>query len=340
LLICIRLWLNLLVMQVCVLGATGFIGGQIARAAANAGHRVRAARRNPSNAGAISDVPVEWVSANLNDAGSLVQAMHGCEVLFHAAASYPEDHRRIPQAVADAQAEMRRVLDAARVAGVRRVIYTSTLTTMERRLPLPQGEGWGEGVLLDETCFYQPGSAPSAYYEAKFAMEQIALGARDIDVVTLMPTAVFGPGDVKPTTGIVIREAARGRMPVYFDAVLNAVDARDVAAAHLAAVAQGVAGERYAIGGHNLTLRQFLTAVAKVAGVAPPRVKVPRGLLAGAIRAIDALPFSNLPDHIRMFPFWAPVNSAKAQRELGHTARAFEDTVRDTLAWFAAHRKA
>jgi dihydroflavonol-4-reductase len=333
------MWFDGTIMRVCVLGATGFIGGQIARAASAAGHPVRAARRNPNNAGAIADVPVEWVSANLNDAGSLVQAMQGCEVLFHAAASYPEDHRHIAQAVMDAQSEMRRVLDAARQAGVRRVIYTSTLTTMERILPLPQGEGRGEGILLDETCFYQPGSAQSAYYEAKFAMEQIALHTRDIDVVVLMPTAVFGPGDVKPTTGIVIREAALGHIPVYFDAVLNAVDARDVAAAHLAAMEKGNVGERYAIGGHNLTLLELLSTVAKVAGKFPPRVKVSRGLLAGAIHAIDALPFTNLPDHIRMFEFWAPVNSSKAERELGHTARPFEHTVRDTLSWFAANTK-
>jgi dihydroflavonol-4-reductase len=331
-------------MRVCVLGATGFIGGQIARAAASAGHKVRAARRNPNNTGAIADVPVEWVSANLNDAGSLVGAMQGCEVLFHAAASYPENHRHIAQAVTDADAEMRRVLDAARQAGVRRVIYTSTLTTMERKMSLtPSPTGTfrlsQRERELDETCFYQPGSAQSAYYEAKFAMEQIALDTREIDVVVLMPTAVFGPGDVKPTTGIVIREAALGRIPVYFDAMLNVVDGRDVAAAHLAALERGKTGERYAIGGHNLTLLELLTTVATVAGKSPPRVKLSRRLLAGAIRAIDALPFTNLPDHIRMFEFWAPVNSSKAERELGHTARPFENTVRDTLAWFAANKK-
>ena len=332
-------------MQVCVLGATGFIGGQIARAAASTGHHVRAVRRNPNNAGAIADVPVEWVSANLMDSDSLVRAMQGCDALFHAAASYPEDHRHIDKAVAEAKAEMTRVLDAARQAGVRRVIYTSTLTTMECKLtltPTPTGTlrlspGEREPEMLDETCFYQPGSAQSAYYEAKFAMEQIALNTRDIEVVALLPTAVFGPGDVKPTTGIVIREAARGRIPLYFDAVLNVVDGRDVAMAHLAALEKGNAGERYAIGGHNLTLLEFLTIVARVAGKAPPRIKVSRSLLAGLIRAIDALPFTNLPDHIRMFEFWAPVNAAKATRELGHTARPFEDTVRDTLAWFAAN---
>ncbi len=322
-------------MQVCVLGATGFIGGQIARAAAAAGLQVRAARRNPGNTGAIANVPVAWVSANLNDADSLVQAMQGCDALFHAAASYPEDHRHIGQAVAGAKAEMNRVLQAARQAGVQRVIYTSTLTTMESKNLIHQGEGPGEGAMLDETCFYQPGSARSAYYEAKFAMEQIALETRDVEVVILLPTAVFGPGDVKPTTGVVIREAARGMIPVYFDAVLNAVDGRDVAAAHLAALEKGKAGERYAIGGHNLTLLELLSTVAKVAGKPPPRIKVPRNLLAGLIRAVDALPFSNLPDHIRMFELWSPVNSAKAVRELGHTARPFEETVRDTLAWFA-----
>lgn len=321
-------------MRVCVLGATGFIGGQIARAAVGQGWHVRAVRRNPDSVGAIGDLPVEWVRADLNDSDSLVQAMHGCDVLFHTAAAYPMGHRHIAQAVADASAEMNRVLDAARMAGVDRVIYTSTLTTVEQRDSLHVRAGQKLGSLLDESSFYIPGTADSAYYDAKFAMEQIALRQRDIDVVALLPTAVFGPGDVKPTTSAVIRDAALGKFPLYFDATLNVVDGRDVAGTHIAAVEKGRAGERYILGGHNLSLYEVLATVARAAGKSPPRLKLSRSLLRAAIKLAGALPFVSVPDHFRAFEFWGPMSSAKAGYELGHTARPFDETVHDTLAWF------
>jgi dihydroflavonol-4-reductase len=328
-------------MNACVLGATGFIGGQIARAAASAGWHVRAVRRNPNSTGAIGDLEVDWARADLGDATSLVEAMRGCDVLFHAASAYPNGHgsRRIAAAVCQAAEEMQHVLSAARTAGVRRVIYTSSLTTVECKLPLPLGEGWGEGKggELDESNFYRPGSANSAYYDAKFAMEQIALKTHDIDVVTLLPTAVIGPGDIKPTTSVVVRDAALGRYPLYFDAPLNVVDGRDVARSHIAAVAQGRAGERYILGGYNLSLFKVLSTVARIVGKSPPRIQVPRDVLKVLISITDALPFVNMPDHIRMFEFWNSMSSAKAKRELGHTVRPFEETVRDTLAWFKQH---
>ncbi len=322
-------------MHVCVLGATGFIGGQVARAAIEQGWQVRAARRNPNSVGAIGDLRVDWVHANLQDAASLEEAMRDCTVLFHAAGAYPQDFRRIGVAVAEATAEMHRVLDAARSAGVQRVVYTSSLSTVARKLPLPSGEGWGEGG-LDESIFYTPGTANSAYYEAKHAMEQIALHTQDIDVVTLLPTAVFGPGDIKPTTSVVIRDAAQGKFPIYFDATINAVDGRDVARSHIAAVELGKAGagERTILGGHNLSLYDILATVARCVGKSPPKIKLSRKVVKAAITLTDALPFVHIPENMRTFEFWGPMSSAKAKRELGHTARPFEETVRDTLAWF------
>jgi len=320
-------------MNVCVLGATGFIGGQIARAAVARGWSVRAARRRVDTVGAIGDLQVQWVPANLRDAPSLAEAMRGCEVLFHAAGAYPDGSRHIDIAVAEAASEMHRVLDAARTAGVRRVIYTSTLTTVERKDPSQKGRAV-LSTALDESSFYIPGTAKSAYYDAKYAMEQIALDARDIDVVSLLPTAVFGPGDIKPTTSAVLRDAALGKFPVYFDATLNCVDGRDVAASHMLAVEKGRPGQRYILGGHNLPLYAVLATVMRVMGKPPPRLKLSRGLLRAVMRATDALPFVHVPDHMRAFEFWGPMSSAKAVRELGHTTRAFDQTVRDTLAWF------
>jgi len=311
-------------MNVCVLGATGFIGGHIARAAQAQGWRVRAGRRRDGAVGAIGDVPVDWVRADLGDIASLREAMCDCELLFHAAAAYPQDFRHIDREVNRARTEMESVLQVAQEMGIRRVIYTSSLTTLG-----PSG---------DERTSYQPGSLRSAYYEAKLAMEQIALQTADkIDIVALLPTAVFGPGDIKPTTSIVIREAADGHVPIYFDATLNAVDVRDVALAHIAAVTRAQRGERYAIGGHNIALRDFLNLIARCAHRPAPNIKLSRGLLKGIIQLADAIPFISLPENFRAFEQWRAIDDGKARAALAYPVRPLEDTVRDTIAWFREH---
>ncbi|MCS6774052.1 MAG: NAD-dependent epimerase/dehydratase family protein [Thermoflexales bacterium] len=318
-------------LTVCVLGATGFIGGQIVRAAIARGWQVRAARRTPYRVGAIGDLPVAWVQADLNDTESLIRAMRGCHLLFHAAAAYPQNFRRIEQAVAEAQAEIGRVIQAARSAGIQRLVYTSSLTTMARR--------YTPGMApLSERDSYVPGSARSAYYEAKLVMEQAVLAASDLHPVALLPTAVFGPGDVKPTTGRVLLEAARGRIPFYFDAVINVVDCRDVAATHLVAAERGRDGARYALGGHNLTLRAILETVDRVQGVHRRRLRLPRAGVKALVHLMDALPWVALPENARTFEFWCPIDSSLATRELGHAPRPFDETVRDALAWFALAR--
>lgn len=316
---------------ICVLGATGFIGGQIALAAVEGGWRVRATRRRPAATGAVGDAPVEWVTADLADAGSLAAAMSGCGAVFHAAATYPQDFRHISAEVARAEREMRGVLAAARAARVDVLVYTSTLSTAAA-----WKAGAGPGRLIDEGDFYQPGSVRSAYYEAKAAMERLALAERELPVIALLPTAVFGPGDVKPTTGLALLEAARGRIPVYIDATLDVVDGRDVAASHLAAVERGRAGERYILGGHAVPMRELLGLACAAAGRRPPRIKLSRQVMAGLVAVADALPGLSLPENIRTFAYWQPLSSERARRELGHRNRPLGETVRDTLAWFAA----
>lgn len=315
-----------------VLGGTGFIGGQIVRAALKGGYAVRALRRRHS-VGALADIAkhVEWVMGDLDDVDSLVTAASGCNVLFHAAAFCPQSSRDIGSEVAYAEAQMERVLEAARRAGVERLIYTSSLTTV--------GPPSQAGRLADERDFYTPGSSNSAYYEAKYAMEQMALQAATggLPVVILLPAAVFGPGDVKPTTGWVLLEVAKGRVPVYIDGVVNVVDGRDVAAAHIAAVEKGRTGQRYIIGGHNLTVRQVLTIAARAAGGAPPRLKLPWAVVDAVVRLSDALPGVELPENGRTLHLLQPVSTLKAERELNLTARPFEQTAHDTIAWFREH---
>ena len=318
-------------MNVCVLGATGFIGGHIARAAVNAGWHVRAVRRNPDHVGAIGDVPVEWVTGNLIDVDSLRRAIAGCEVVYHAAAAYPQDFRHIEREVGLARAEMDNVLQAARTARATRIVYTSSVTTIG--IPPP-------GRLADERDVYRPGTAKSAYFEAKYAMERLALReSRSPDVIVLLPTAVFGPGDVKPTTGVVIRDAAWGRFPIYFDATINAVDVRDMAQSHIAAATRGRRGERYILGGRNLSIYELLKAACQAGGVPPPRLKLARSTVGWLVKVADLIPFVRLPENLRTFQLWQPVSWQKAQKELGHTARDFEETVRDTVEWFRQNRK-
>jgi dihydroflavonol-4-reductase len=316
-------------MKALVLGGTGFIGGQIVRAALSAGYHVRVLRRRHS-VGALEDVAdhVEWVTGNLDDLDTMVAGAKGCDVLFHAAAHYPHSSRDIPAEVAYAEAQMARVLEAARQAGLQRLIYTSSLTTV--------GPPSQPGRLADERDFYTPGTSGSAYYEAKYVMEQMALRAatEGLPVVILLPTAVFGPGDVKPTTGQLLVEVAKGRVPVYFDALINVVDGRDVAATHVAAVERGRVGQRYIVGGHNLTLWQGLAIATQAAGVAPPQFKLPRALVKAVVRLGELLPGVELPENGRTLQFWQPLSTLKAERELGLTPRPFEQTARDTVAWF------
>jgi len=330
-------------LNALVIGATGFIGGHIARAALTQGWRVRALRRRPNAIGAIGDVAdqIEWVQGELpftptasggsRRGADLGEAMRGCDVVFHAAAAYPRAAHDIVGWVRGSVTQMRAVLQAARDASVGRLVYTSTLTTIG--LPTEAGR------LADERDFYTPGSARSAYYEAKYAMEMEAFraAAEGLPIVILNPTAVFGPGDIKPTTGEALLRVAKGQIPFYFKATLNAVDGRDVAAAHIAAAERGRIGQRYITGGHNLTLKDMLTIAARAAGVTPPRWEISRQMVE-ALTGVSAWLRLPVPDLVKTLRLLQPLNSDKAQRELGLHPRPFEETARDTIAWFRENR--
>ncbi|RMF27392.1 MAG: NAD-dependent epimerase/dehydratase family protein [Chloroflexi bacterium] len=326
-------------MEALVLGGTGFIGGQIARAALEAGWSVRVLRRRPGAVGALGDRADEiaWVEGRLEDREALRAAMAGCDLVFHTAAYYPQDSQGIEGHVRRGLAQITQVLEAVRAVGVPRLIYTSSLTTIG--LPTEPGR------LADERDAYRPGSLPSAYYETKYAMEQAVLraAAQGLDAVVLCPTAVFGPGDVKPTTGRILLAVARSGLPLgpgkrvglfpYVHAWINVVDVRDVAAAHLAAAERGRSGERYIVGGHNLTLREALTTVARTVGIRPLWLPLPRSLVLGAVRLAVRLDLP-LSEHLRGLSHWQPLSTVKAEQLLGLRPRPFEETIRDAIAWF------
>ncbi|HLF24691.1 MAG TPA: NAD-dependent epimerase/dehydratase family protein [Anaerolineae bacterium] len=310
-----------------VLGATGFIGGQIARAAVERGWQVRAARRRADFCGAIEAVAVEWVRADLEEAPTLLAAMREVDVVFHAAARYAHTTRHIERHVAAARAEVRRVLAAARQAGVSRLVYTSTLTTI--------GPALEPGQPADERSPYVPGSAQDAYHELKWIMEQDVL-ASGLPVVALCPTVVFGPGDIHLSISGPLLAIARGQVKFSLSGVVNVIDVRDVAGAHIAAAERGRIGERYILGGRNLAFAELIGCAARVAGVAPPRWRIPEPILdvvAGLSRGLPGDPASAL----RVRHLLQPLSHAKAAAELGLSPRPLEETLRDAFDWFRAY---
>jgi len=312
-------------MKTClVLGATGFIGGHIAREAVARGWQVRALRRTPNFVGAIGDVNVEWVTGNLDDRSALIETMRGCSVIFHSAGAYPHGTRQIDRDVQSALAQTHNLIEAARSTQPDRLIYTSSFTT----IGLP-GEA---NRLADERDQYRPGSAGDAYYEAKWAME-VELLKSGLPIVALNPAAVFGPGDVHLAVSEIIIMAAQGHVPVYFDATFGAIDVRDAAAAHLNAVDRGRVGERYILSVHNMTLKNGLELIARSSGRKPPKLHIGRGTL-NAIIAIGKYFPGGMIGHLRTMRYWQPLNNAKAVNELGLTGRPLETTLNDALTWF------
>jgi len=321
------------VTRALVLGATGCIGNNIVRACLDKGWKVRAFRRADSRTWMLEGLKVEQAVGNLEAPESLLKAMHGCDVAFHAAGYYPLHSLEFHASLRTAVCGMRNVLEAAARSGVGRLVYTSTLTTVAH-----PGEG---GRLADERDYYLPGSTASAYFEAKWAMEAEAWRAvaAGLPVVIVCPSAVFGPWDVKPTTGEILLNVAKGRFPIWLDLDVNVVDARDVALGEILAAERGRVGQRYILGGENLAVRQALTLAAEQAGVRPPRWRASLGLIAGAVRVGEAL--GHLPlvkplplEHFKTVAEWQALNTSKARKELGFQARQFAETVRDTLAWF------
>jgi dihydroflavonol-4-reductase len=316
-------------IRCCVLGASGFIGGQIVRAALAEGLEVRAVRRRPNAAGAIEDLNVEWMIGDLSDPASLVTAMRGCPVVFHAAGYYPRHARDIHETMRHGVSGMRNVISAAITAGVRRLVYTSALTTI--------GPPSDPNQLASESDFYTPGSVPNPYFEVKWAMEMEAMRAtaQGFPVIIVLPTATFGPGDVKPTTSSILLRVAQRGIPGYVDGMINVADGRDVAIGHVAAAKRGQPGKRYILGGHNLSIQEVLAIAAKTAGRKPPRVKFSPRMVRFVAQVGNRL--RRIPGiyHLLAIDSWQALDDTQSRKELELSAPIpFEQTCFDTLLWF------
>ncbi len=261
-------------MRSLVTGATGFIGSNVARALIQRGDDVRVLVRADADRRNLAGLPVEIAVGDVRDARSLDRAVPGCRRVFHVAALYsfwaPE-----PLLVEINVEGTRNVLAAAERAGVETIVHTSSVAA----LGTPS-----DGAAADETTPVDAGHIIGAYKRSKYHAEQVALEAagRGQRVVVVNPSFPVGPGDVKPTpTGRVVVDFLNGRMPAYVDTGMNVVDVRDVAAGHALAAEKGRSGERYILGGENLTMREFLEQLAAVERAAraarPSAVRPDRG---------------------------------------------------------------
>jgi dihydroflavonol-4-reductase len=320
-----------------VTGATGFVGSALVRALLGAGLGVRVLARPNSDRRNLADLSVEVVEGSLEDAPSLARAVAGCRYLFHVAADY-----RLwvtdPAPMFRANVEGTRVLmSAALDASVDRVVYTSSVATLGL---VPDGSA-------DEETPSNAEDMIGPYKRSKFQAEEVVrdlVTRRGLPAVIVNPSTPVGPRDRRPTpTGRLILEAARGHMPGYVETGLNIVHVDDVAAGHLVAAAMGRVGERYILGGENMSLEEIIAEAARATGVHPPRLRVPYTVAypvaIGAelmARLTGREPFITR-DGVRMARKKMYFTSAKASRELGYAARPARDAIADAVGWFRAN---
>lgn len=278
----------------------------------------------------------ETAAGDLRDADSLARAVRGCSMVYHAAADYRLWARHGEELYQSNVDGTRNILRAAREAGVERVVYTSTVGCI----------GIPSGGIGDETVPVALESMAGAYKRSKFLAEQTALGFAEegFPVVIVNPTAPVGDHDRKPTpTGKIIVDFLRGKMPAYVDTGLNLVDARDTARGHLLAAEKGKPGERYILGCENLTLKEILERLARLAGAPAPRIQVPYGVayLAGVCSTAWAMVTGTEPraplDGVRMARKKMFVTWEKARNELGFTPGPVDGALGQAIQWFRAN---
>jgi dihydroflavonol-4-reductase len=319
-------------------GATGFVGSHVARALADQGADLRLLVRAHSNAKNIAGLKADLVTGDLRNPASLDTAVSGCDTVFHVAADYRLWVRDPGDMYRTNVEGTRALLEAARKNRIRRVVYTSSVATMGFT---PNGQSCDENspVSLDDMI--------GPYKRSKFMAEQVAIEAArsSMHVVIVNPTTPVGERDIRPTpTGRIVVDFLKKKFPAYVDTGLNLVDVAECGCGHVAALERGRSGERYILGGENLTLKQILDKLASITGLRSPKLRVPY-LMALATGVVDEVVTGRLRgrepratiDAVRMGRKKMFVTSAKAERELGWKTVPVDDALRRAVDWFREH---
>ena len=320
-----------------VTGATGFVGSAVARALAARGHRLRLLVRPGGDRRNLDGLDAELVQGDLLDPASLARAVAGCRFLFHVAADY---RLWVPDPAAMLAANVQgtgALMQAARDAGVERIVYCSSVAALGLV---------GDGTPGTETTPVDAAKIVGTYKQSKHQAEQaVRRMVRDggLPAVIVNPSAPVGPRDVKPTpTGRMILDAASGRMPAYIDTGLNVVHVDDVAEGHCLALERGQAGESYILGGEDLSMSALLALVAEASGRRAPRLRlplaplVPVAFLNEAVARMARIEPRVTREMLAMARKKMFFSSAKAREALGYAPRPAREAVRDAVAWFRA----
>jgi dihydroflavonol-4-reductase len=324
-------------MKTLVTGATGFLGSHVARQLAARGERLRVLMRPTSDTRTIDGLEAERIIGDLRDSPSLDRALAGVTHVFHVAADYRLWARNPREIYESNVTGTRNLLGAARRAGVERFVYTSTVAT----IAVPRKDG-----LPDESTQSSFDEMIGHYKRSKFEAELCAMRSAEagLPVVIVNPTTPVGPGDWKPTpTGKIIVDFLNGRMPGYVDTGLNFVPVEDCAAGHLLAAERGRIGERYILGGCNLTLKEMLDKLAAISGLPAPRWKFPHALayvaacvdtlVSGALGREPQIPLEG----VRMARHKMFVDASKATRDLGFSPGPIEGALERAVRWYEAN---
>ncbi|MEO8725637.1 MAG: hopanoid-associated sugar epimerase [Acidobacteriaceae bacterium] len=326
-------------MRAFVTGATGFVGSHVAEQLAANGARLRLLVRPSSrmeNLAGLNDF--ERVVGDLRDPESLKYGMRGCDAVFHVAADY-RLWMKDPKEMYESNVEgTRAILRLAAEAGIHRVVHCSSVATMGFK---------ADGRVVDEATPVNEAEMIGHYKRSKFLAEQVAIAAARSgqEVVIVNPTGPMGERDIKPTpTGRIIVDFLNGNFPAYMDTGMNLVDVREVAKAHVMAFEKARPGERYIIGGVNLTLKQILDKLSAITGIPSPKLRVPHAV-AMAFAVLDETVTGKLRgkepratvESVRMGKKKMYSSSAKAERELGYEEKPVDAALRRAVKWFRAN---
>ncbi len=321
-----------------ITGATGFVGSAVARKLLDRGHKLRALARPGSDRTNLEGLDIEVFEGDLLNHASYADAIKGCKNVFHVAADY---RIWVPDPAAMNRINIdgtRELMIAALDAKVERVVYTSSVATLGLH---------GDGSPATESTPVSYDDMIGIYKQSKYRAEEEVrrlISHHDLPAIIVNPSTPIGPRDIKPTpTGKIIINALKGLMPAYVDTGLNIVHVDDVAEGHVLALEKGKIGERYILGGTDLTLSEILKMIAEIGGFSPPKIKLPHDIL---------YPVAYVMEHVAQYIKWEPLvtrdslrmaehkmwfSSTKAQNELGYTYRPAYDALYDAIEWFQSH---